>query len=75
MSSARAPASVPMNNISAGCIDTPASPGSVMCTLKASPNTRGISHSSPPPKSGPAEMFTSEATVRFNGIVPEPKNS
>ena len=46
-----------------------------MCTLKASPNTRGISHSSPPPKSVPAAMFTPEATVRFHGIVPEPRNS
>ena len=53
----------------------PSSPGSVMCTLNASPSTRGINHSSPPPKSVPAEMFTPEATVRFHGIVPDPRNS
>jgi hypothetical protein len=50
---------------------TPASPGSLICTLNASPSTRGISHSPPPPKSVPAELFTPEATVRRHGIVPE----
>lgn len=63
-----------MNSISAGCIGTPASPGSPMCALKAVASTCGISHSSPPPKSVPAPMFTPDATVRTHGMVPDPRN-
>ena len=44
-SSARAPPRVPRNSTPAGCIGTPASPGSATCTLKASPSTRGIRNS------------------------------
>ena len=56
-------------------METLSLPGSLMCTLNASASTRGISHSSPPPKSVPAAMFTPEATVRRHGMVPDPRNN
>ena len=76
LSSARAPARVPRNSSCAGSIAVDASPGSLMCTLKQSFSTRGISHSSPAPMSVPdRDRSRPRPTVRRHGIVPLPRNS